>query len=87
MCAALHSLAIPGAEGEGEQFIYKFTDATVLETESIYILDTKCHNGDYNIYVIHQEEEELIDEWQPEPLVPAQPVYSPEVLNSKIVSG
>ncbi|KAK3727859.1 hypothetical protein QZH41_001638 [Actinostola sp. cb2023] len=34
-----------------------------------------------------KEEEELIDEWQPEPLVPEQPEYSPDVLESKVVSG
>lgn len=35
----------------------------------------------------NQEEDELIDEWQPEPLVPEQPDYPPDILDSKVVSG
>ena len=34
-----------------------------------------------------QEEEELIEEWQPEPLVPATPVYDLDAINPKIVQG
>ncbi|XP_031558363.1 serine palmitoyltransferase 1-like [Actinia tenebrosa] len=54
----------------------------------LWLLVSKSYRfREQSLELTKKEEEELIDEWQPEPLVPAQPLYSPEVLHSKIVSG
>jgi len=34
-----------------------------------------------------QEEEELIEEWQPEPLVPATPTYDLDAITPNVVQG
>lgn len=34
-----------------------------------------------------QEEEELIEEWQPEPLVPAMPTYDVDAITPNVVQG
>ena len=36
---------------------------------------------------LFQEEEELIEEWQPEPLVPTTPTYDLDVLTPNVVQG
>ncbi|XP_015776799.1 PREDICTED: serine palmitoyltransferase 1-like [Acropora digitifera] len=39
------------------------------------------------IELTEKEEEELIEEWQPEPLVPATPTYDLDVITPKVVEG
>ncbi|KAJ7386618.1 Serine palmitoyltransferase 1 [Desmophyllum pertusum] len=39
------------------------------------------------IDLTEKEEEELIEEWQPEPLVPATPTYELDTITPKVVQG
>lgn len=62
------------------------TTAWVLDPWDIFGRDG-CFTFTIKTIILFQEEEELIEEWQPEPLVPATPTYDLDVITPKVVEG